>query len=85
MANPLPNEKEIYERIEKENLAVHPLIWEIIDHHINNDLHAINLILGATVLDGESLREEDARKIIKHTKEVRDFLDKLEKVTKSKI
>lgn len=84
MANPLPNEQEIYEKIKKENLTIAPIIWQLINHHINNDLYAINLILGSTVLDGEPLSEENATKIIKRTKEIKDFLDKLAEVTKPK-
>lgn len=82
MANPLPNEQEIYEKIKKENITIHPAIWELIDHHIGNGLYMINLILGSTVLDGEPLSEEDARKILKHSKEINGFLDKLAEATK---
>lgn len=84
MANPLPNEEEIYERIKRENIIVHPIVWQLIEHHINNDLYVINLIIGSTVLDGQPLSEEDARKILKRSKEIKDFLDKLAGVTKPK-
>lgn len=84
MANPLPNEQEIYEEIKRENFTIAPIIWQLINHHINNDLHAINLILGSTVLDGEPLSEENAKKILKHTKEIKNFLDKLSEATKPK-
>lgn len=82
MANPLPNEQEICERIKKENLTIHPLIWQLIEHHINNDLHMINLIIGSTVLDSEPLSEENAKKIINHSQAIKDFLDKLWRLTK---
>jgi len=84
MANPLPNEDQIYEKIKKDNAIIHPLIWQLIDHHINNDLYAINLILGSTVLDGESLSEENAKKIIRHSKDIKEFLEKLKEATKQK-
>jgi len=84
MANPLPNEEEIYAKIKKENITIHPLIWELINHHIGNDLYTINLIIGATVLDNETLNPEDAKKVLKHTKEIKDFLDKLAKITNLK-
>lgn len=84
MANPLPNEELIYERIKKENIAVHPLLWELINHHINNDLYIINVIIGATVLEGEPLTKENAEKILRHTKEIKAFLDKLTEVTRRK-
>jgi len=84
MANPLPNEQEIFEKIKKENITIHPLIWELINHHIGNDLYMINLIVGLTILDGEPLTEENANKIIKHSKEIQSFLDKLAQATKPK-
>lgn len=84
MANPLTNEQEIYEKIRKENITLHPLIWQLIEHHINNDVYMINLIIGSTVLEGESLSEENAKKILSHGKAIKDFLDKLWKLTKPK-
>jgi len=84
MANPLPKEKEIYERLKKENIIIHPLIWELINHHIRNELHMINLIIGSTVLDGEILSEGDAGKVLKHSKAIQEFLDELWKVTEKK-
>jgi hypothetical protein len=84
MANPLPHELEIYEKIKKDNISIHPLIWQLIEHHINNDLYMINLIIGSTILDGEPLSEENAKKVLKHTKEIEDFLNKLAEVTELK-
>jgi len=46
MANPLPNENEIYEKIKKESITVDPLIWELLSHNIRNDIHCISLSLG---------------------------------------
>ena len=80
MANPLPEEQEIYERIKKENILIHPLVWELISHHIRNELYMINLIIGSTVLDGALLNEENARKVLKHSKAIQGFLDELWKV-----
>ena len=41
MANPMLNEEEAYRRIKEEGLALDPLIWELLDHHIRNDLQVI--------------------------------------------
>ena len=84
MANPLPNEQEIYEKIRKENIKVHPLVWQLLEHHIYNDLYMINLILGSTVLDSEPLSEENAKKVLHHGKQIKDFLEKLESLTRPK-
>ena len=45
MTNPLKNEDQIYKRIEDENLKVHPVIWELINHHVRNELTKINIAL----------------------------------------
>lgn len=84
MANPMSNEAEIYEKIKKEKVTIHPLVWQLIDHHINNDLYMINLIIGSTTADREPLSEENANKVLNHTKAIADFLDKLEAVTEIK-
>jgi len=84
MSNPLPDEQEIYEKIKKENITIHPLVWQLLEHHINNDLYMINLIIGSTVLDDRPLNEESARKVISHSKAIADFLVQLEKATNPK-
>lgn len=82
MANPLPDEDKIYEKIKQENVKVHPLVWELIKHHIGNDVFAINAIVGSTVLDGDVLKPEDAKRLLNHTHNIQDFLDKLKKAIK---
>lgn len=86
MANPLSNEKEIYEKIEKENLIIPSPIWELISHHIGNDVYAISLITGTYVSgkEKEPIPVEHGEKILKHCSEIKTFLDKLEKATKPK-
>ncbi|MEI8348518.1 MAG: hypothetical protein WCI77_00050 [Candidatus Omnitrophota bacterium] len=46
MANPLRNEEEIYAQLKKEHITIHPLIWELVDHHIRNDINIISLAIG---------------------------------------
>jgi hypothetical protein len=41
MANPLTNEKEIYEKIEKEGLRIPQEIQELLNHHLRNDTQVI--------------------------------------------
>jgi len=84
MANPLPHEQEIYEKIKKENITIHPLIWELIEHHISNDIYMINLIIGSTVLDGEQLSAENAKKVLNHCRTINEFVEKLDKITRPK-
>ena len=79
MANPLNNEKELFEKIEKEKLTIPAPIWELLTHHIGNDLYAISMIAGSYVSgeDKEPIPPESGQKIINHTVELKRFLDKL--------
>ncbi len=50
MANPLPQEEKLYEKIAQENISIHPLVWELIDHHIRNDLQVIAVAISNILL-----------------------------------
>ena len=47
MANPLPDEEAIYEMIKKEKITIPPKVWELINHHIRNDLNRISTGIGS--------------------------------------
>lgn len=81
MSNPLPNEKEMYEKIEQEKLTIPLLIWELIAHHIGNELYIISLISCSHVTgdEKEPIPIADGEKIVKHAEEIKNFLDKLAK------
>lgn len=86
MAKPLLNEDELYKKIEDEKIEIHPLVWELISHHIGNDLHMINLILGQAVLpakdDPKPISVENARKIYEKVISVQGFIKKLRNATR---
>ena len=84
MANPLSNEAEIYAKIKDGNVNVHPLVWELIEHHIGNDIQALQFIAGSYVFGEkpEDIPAEDGKKILAHCDEVRKFLKKLKEATK---
>jgi hypothetical protein len=84
MANPLRSEVQIYERIKKENIKVHPLVWELIDHHIGNDIHIIQFIVGSHVIADkpESVPPEHGKKVLHQCDEVKKFLIRLREATK---
>ena len=46
MANPMPGEEQIYERIKRDNVKVDYEVWELLNHHIRNDTNAIAMALG---------------------------------------
>jgi len=50
MANPVPCENQIMERIEKEKLTIPKPVWEVLSHHLGNDTLIIYLA-GQSMLD----------------------------------
>lgn len=86
MANKLSNEDEIYKKIHNENITVHPLIWELITHHIGNDLYMINLILAPAILPAKNrakpISVEHAKKIYEKMLAIQKFLKELAAATK---
>lgn len=86
MANPLSNEKEIYEKIKKEKLTIPQPIWELLSHHLGNDLYAIFTIVGSYISGGEKepIPVEDGEKIIKHALAIKETLNKLKEAAQHK-
>lgn len=86
MSNPVPDEKELYEKIEKEKLSIPSPIWKLLDHHLGNDLYAISLIAGSRVTgeEKEPIPIEEGEKIIEHCVEIKRFLEKIRQATKPK-
>ena len=84
MANPLSDEAKIYEKIKKENIKVHPIVWQLLDHYIGNDLQVMQFIAGSYVVSAkpEAIPPEDGQKILGCCDEIRKFLRKLKDATK---
>lgn len=84
MANPLSNEDELYERIKQEKIEIHPIIWELLTHHIGNDLSMITMGLQTSLLDPEypkPLTKEKAQKMFDGALNIKGLIEKLKKAT----
>ena len=84
MANPLSNEDELYERIEKEKIDIHPIVWELLTHHIGNDLSMITMGLQTSLLDPDypkPLTKEKAQKMLDSALNIKKLVDRLKKAT----
>ena len=84
MANPLSNEDQIYERIKQEKIEIHPIIWELLTHHIGNDLYMITLALQTSLLDQKypkPLTKEKAEMMYKYALNIKGLMEKLKKAT----
>ena len=83
MARSLSNEDEIYEKIEKEKITIHPVVWELMTHHIGNDLSIITMALDGTVLSNrpKPLDKETAQKMHDHAFNIKALISKLREAT----
>ena len=84
MANPLPNEKELYEKIVSDKLIIADAVWELLEHHLGNDVYAISLIAGSSVSGSEKepIPIGNGEKILKHCTNIRSFMKRLKELTK---
>ena len=46
MANPMPNEDKVYERLKREKITIDHDIKELINHHVRNDVNWISMFAG---------------------------------------
>ena len=85
MANPLPNEIEFYEQIEREGIIINPEIWDLLYNRIGDDVTAINLICQYALSNSESVPVSEGHKILQHTQHIRDIVNKLTVPSKEKL
>jgi len=83
MANPLPNEKELYERIKSENIALNPDIWDLLYHRIGDDITSINLLCQYYLGLRQPVPVEEAKKILNYTRHIKDIVNEVTRVSKS--
>ncbi len=82
MANPLPNEKQLYEQIKAENISIDPEIWDLLYNRIGDDITAINLLCQYYLKGNESIPAQEAKKILIYTRHIKDITNKLTVVSK---
>jgi len=77
MANPLPEEKALYEKIKSEKLAISHGVWDLLYDRIGDDVTAINLISECSLDAKEPISEKDAKKIMEYTHDIKDIVTKI--------
>jgi len=77
MANPLPNENELYARIKKEKITITPEIWDLLYNYIGDDLSAINLLCQYYLAGNLPVPVSDAKKILLYTRHIKDIINKI--------
>lgn len=93
MANPLPNEDEIYAKIRKivekgdpDTKELLGYIWDLAEHHVGNEAYKMQLNVASYVMcdDPEDIPAADGAKILTNCDLIRGFFDKLKAATKLK-
>ena len=82
MANPLPNEKELYEKIQNDKIAIEPGIWDLLYQRIGDDITAINLLCQYYLTNKEDIPITEAGKILTYTRNIKDVVNKITAVSK---
>ena len=77
MANPLNNEKELFEKIEAEKITIAPQVWKFIYHHIGDDVTAINLICEYCAAHAQSIPQNEAEKIVIYATDAGNIINNL--------
>ncbi|MBU0710177.1 MAG: acyl carrier protein [Candidatus Omnitrophica bacterium] len=85
MANPLPNEKELFERIKNENIRIIPEIWELLYHRIGDDITTINLLCHSYLDNEEDIPIKEAKKIMQYTRHIKDIVNQITVASKEKL
>lgn len=91
MANPLSNENELYEKIQKIVKKGDPdvkellnCMWSLTDHHMGNEVYAIQLNIGTYVtgMNPEPIPVEGGTRVMQNCDKIRKFFEKLKEATK---
>jgi acyl carrier protein len=77
MANPLPNEKELYTQITQEHISVAPDIWDLLYTRVGDDISAINLLCQYHLNEKTAIPVIEAKKILTYTRHIKDIVNQL--------
>lgn len=77
MANPLPNENELYTRIKNEKIIITQEIWDLLYNYIGDNLSAINLLCQYHLTCNQPIPVTEAKKILPYTRHIKDIINKI--------
>ena len=75
MANPLPNEAALYQKIEDEKIELDHKVWTFLYEHIGNAITVINFMSSYYLQQNKPLPIIEAKKIINYTRKINHALD----------
>jgi len=84
MANPLPNEKELYARIKNEKISISDDIWDLFYNRVGDDISAINLLCQYYLNEKKSIPASEAKKILNYTHHIKNMVNDVTLSSKEK-
>jgi len=83
MANPLPEEKELFERIKNEKISLSPEIWDMLYNRLGDDVSGINLLCQYYLTSNQQIPFEEGKKILNFTRHIKEIINQLTVISKS--
>lgn len=82
MANPLPNEKELYEQISNERIKIDPEIWDLLYNRIGDDVSSVNLLCQYYLEAKQPVPVNEAKKILMYNRHIKEIIREVTVVSK---
>jgi len=77
MANPLPEEKEMFKQIEDEEITVPRFIWRTMYLLLGDYLSSIELYASCCIEENQSMELNHAKEVIEYNKKINDVYHKI--------
>jgi hypothetical protein len=78
MANLLPKDEELFQRISRERIHVNPVLWNVIYQYIGDPVIVINLTVRLYIDNNQLIPKPEAKKILTYTKRLKEIIKKLD-------
>ncbi len=70
-------------KVKSEGKKLHPIIKELVNHYIGNDIQALNFMIGSAIDDGDGLDQTMREKIMHRIEDMEELLGKLKLSTET--
>ncbi len=81
MANPLPNEDELFRKIREEKITIDPMALDFLYRYIGDDITAIDLLCQYYLMINEPLPASDAQRILIYTRDAEFIIKSITRVS----
>ena len=75
MANPMREDKALFEKIKKEHIIISPDIWEIIYKSVGDNITTMNFIVFSCINENKDINKQDANVMLECSKNMMKIFD----------